>query len=754
MSEKTGSFEAGDGLPSRSLSKLSDLQAIRISIDLVRAAARLLPFLRAVADSPWLLHTPTLLEAIRRYEELWMPMIFSLSEGLSKPPMIWPPFDIEWVWLCHCLHPANYREYCASRFGKLMEKPAIFDDENEEEIWVLRYPTEPFDVEPEPVSDASENNISNANLLVEMVSSCGSLYSKFSEPFMSETVYLIAARHRYRGFLGLLETFREECNPLVPTPDIHLMWLAHMSFPCRYEEDQKELGGDLERVVGVLEGAKKEQAVETKKLWERKFELPYETAGATFDWIFSQKLPICWDVLDADVNRKYKGLEPRFLLEVCIFVKGKWAGDSTEESKNFLRLRLARSHRELRIDKPMCDIVSESWRKTWHLYCEFGTSGILLELRQRRGCLGRSKRLKLIVFSWNELLRATSLTLSREVEQSMKVLASITTPVQVPYLLKCVPDRVTDDSGAMISDVILRMNQYRPQEGRWLSRTVLDHAGRECFVIRIRVGGGFWRRRAETPAAVKWVDRIIEIREGSWRYFAGSIGTAPEARWAVFVELTAEKIVGTATPKVEDSRDKKATWCLSTGHVLTIRWEDGFCFELENGDSDELRATLLIGRKMQYKGREEHTGSKENDSNEDGFITLVRSTPENSNGRATALLNWRLFAVEFFPEEDGVLVLLLCAAIIRTISEVWREDVGRLLVRRREKEGQLGRRDWGSVILHPCSSSTSASIHLRPWYWNAKDVLTSTEADNSRQPNYNYSPADGGDGLYKRGIIP
>lgn len=42
-----------------------------------------------------------------------------------------------------------------------------------------------------------------------------------------------------------------------------------------------------------------------------------------------------------------------------------------------------------------------------------------------------------------------------------------------------------------------------------------------------RIGGGFWRRGGETPSAVKWEDRIIEVREGSWSYVAGSIGRAP-----------------------------------------------------------------------------------------------------------------------------------------------------------------------------------------------------------------------------------
>ena len=41
------------------------------------------------------------------------------------------------------------------------------------------------------------------------------------------------------------------------------------------------------------------------------------------------------------------------------------------------------------------------------------------------------------------------------------------------------------------------------------------------------MGEGFWRRGGENPSAVKWEDRIIEIREGSWSYVAGSIGKAP-----------------------------------------------------------------------------------------------------------------------------------------------------------------------------------------------------------------------------------
>lgn len=155
--------------------------------------------------------------------------------------------------------------------------------------------------------------------------------------------------------------------------------------------------------------------------------------------------------------------------------------------KKFLRLRVVRCHRELKMDKPFSSFSSDSWEKTWHLYCEFGTKGVVLDLRLRGGCCFKGSSSKdMVAVLWNDLLRSPSLTLESKVDEQVRVVVSITPPAQAPYLFKCVPDRVTDDSGAMISDVVLRMNSYRPQEGRWLSRTVLDHAGRECFVVRMR----------------------------------------------------------------------------------------------------------------------------------------------------------------------------------------------------------------------------------------------------------------------------
>ncbi|XP_062178238.1 glycine-rich domain-containing protein 1 isoform X2 [Alnus glutinosa] len=626
------------------------------------------------------------------------------------------------------------------------------------EIWTRKYPSEPFENETD--SDMPIPVATNEQLLVD-VTEHRFLYSKFSEAYRSEIVYLIAARQRYKGFLCLVQRFSDECSRSVPASDVLLMWLTHQTYPTVFAEDLKEMEGDMGKVVSVWESVKEKEVKETNMLWERTYDQPYEKAGG--EVLESDKIgpvkqqPIHWEVSNTDVNTKYKSMLPRFLLEVCVFLKlnSRMKPAQQDVTCEFLRLSMLRCHRELKLDKSISDFRYDSWHKAWKLYCEFGTKGVVIELRREGGhCFKGSSLQATVTFHWNDLLRAHSLTLEREVAQQARIVASITPPVQAPYLLKCVPDRVTDNSGAMISDVILRMNRYRPQEGRWLSRTVLDHAGRECFVVRMRVGGGFWRRGGETPTAVKWDDRIIEIREGSWSYVAGPIGRAPE------------KVVGTATPK-EPPEQWKAAWKFSTGDELMIGWESStslssLSFCLGNQMSPEPSVKLLKGRKMQYQvknikseNKKEEEGKEEEDEEEEGFVTLVRFTEENPIGRATALLNWKLLVVELLPEEDAVMVLLLCISILRSVSMMKKEDVGCLLTRRRLKEAKLGARDWGSVILHPSSCSSSiSSPYLQPWCWNAKAVMGSDGADHiTRQPAFNYSPVEGSDDLYKRGII-
>lgn len=124
-----------------------------------------------------------------------------------------------------------YKEYCEFKFSKLIGKPAIFDEENEEyalmrckEIWESRYPNEPFENEAD---SCSKNAVLSSEELFAEVTKHRFLYSKFSEPYRSETVYLMAARQRYKGFLYMVQRSTNMCSRLVPASDVMLMWLTH-----------------------------------------------------------------------------------------------------------------------------------------------------------------------------------------------------------------------------------------------------------------------------------------------------------------------------------------------------------------------------------------------------------------------------------------------------------------------------------------------------------------------------------------------
>lgn len=160
----------------------------------------------------------------------------------------------------------------------------------------------------------------------------------------------------------------------------------------------------------------------------------------------------------------------------------------------------------------------------------------------------------------------------------------------------------------------------------------------------------------------------------------------------------------------------------------------------------------------QVKDNNQESESKESEDDEEEFVTVVRVTEENPDGKATALLNWKLQVVEVQPEEDALLVLLLSVSMLRSISEMTKQDLGSLLIRKRLKEAKMGSRDWGSVILHLSSwpsSSCITSPHLQPWYWNSNAVMARDGRTESvtRQPGLDYSPVEGGDRFYKKGIL-
>ncbi|KAG4953838.1 hypothetical protein JHK87_039432 [Glycine soja] len=172
---------------------------------------------------PMLHHTPIMVEAVRRSTlytnsvslvcflgtvisyDFWMSLIADLMLPNSSPPTILPPLDIHWV---------SYREYCETRFSKLIGKAGIFDEENRE----------------------------------------------------------------------------------------------YALMRCR--EIWSTIEGDLEKVATLFEKVKEKEFEETKKLWDRAFNQPYEKAGGevplTLEGVISIKSPVYWEDSGTDVNTKYR----------------------------------------------------------------------------------------------------------------------------------------------------------------------------------------------------------------------------------------------------------------------------------------------------------------------------------------------------------------------------------------------------------------------------------------------------------------
>jgi len=89
-----------------------------------------------------------------------------------------------------------------------------------------------------------------------------------------------------------------------------------------YFEDLRALAVeiDLLKVVTLSETLKEKEFEETKKLWDRAFNQPYEKAGGEvpfkLEGVTSIESPLYWEESGTDVNTKYRSMLPRFLLEV------------------------------------------------------------------------------------------------------------------------------------------------------------------------------------------------------------------------------------------------------------------------------------------------------------------------------------------------------------------------------------------------------------------------------------------------------
>ena len=133
------------------------------SCDLVPLALEHKRFLRTIDSLGEVLKNPS--ESIRRYRDLWLPLVSS-----SKERHLIPPADVAWLWHCHRLAPRHYNSYVEERYGKILEADPPFSLQTSDSMvetgyatslcdsfvsrrrWEEMYPDEPFFVEDRSTS--------------------------------------------------------------------------------------------------------------------------------------------------------------------------------------------------------------------------------------------------------------------------------------------------------------------------------------------------------------------------------------------------------------------------------------------------------------------------------------------------------------------------------------------------------------------------------------------------------------------------
>jgi hypothetical protein len=61
------------------------------------------------------------LESLRRYKNLWLPLVNRFPDDQLVPPP-----DIAWLWHCHRLAPKDYVKYVMQEFGVILEASPPF----------------------------------------------------------------------------------------------------------------------------------------------------------------------------------------------------------------------------------------------------------------------------------------------------------------------------------------------------------------------------------------------------------------------------------------------------------------------------------------------------------------------------------------------------------------------------------------------------------------------------------------------------
>lgn len=275
------------------------------SCDLVANARLHVLFLRAVHLSGVSLQRPSA-ESIRRYKDLWLPLVASSSAAANGVERLIPPIDVAWLWHCHRLAPYDYGRYVRKELGtdkypdanppfalQCPEGAVVGGDngaaEHTRELWSRTYADEPFFLE----SDEKKQHNGASGMLhsFDLIGSCERqatfLWQVTQERFGDED-FLQDGVDAYYKFLKLRSTEAGRDQIIVPTYQIDLMWHTHiLSSLASYDADCRRITGRTlhhdDSLNDRSEGSTLNKAFDaTKQIWRETYGEDYVVFGGMY----------------------------------------------------------------------------------------------------------------------------------------------------------------------------------------------------------------------------------------------------------------------------------------------------------------------------------------------------------------------------------------------------------------------------------------------------------------------------------------
>lgn len=265
---------------------------LQLDVDLEDAAFNHVDILSRFDQYPCLFHGKYLEEALRRYEQFWLPLASAHRDKLLAAPL-----DIEWVWDCHILSPVAYRNDCEKHFGGWVDHKLLGRQERDEalevsmKLWQEKYgPEEPFKQHLPMGLQVEEGEVQKfpSQLQYDIREAIGrqaTFYYNVSLSHYRDRRYLRRCLFRYKQFL-YLERVKTKAF-LVPCYDIDLLWHTHQLFPTIYWKDTERILGKVlnhdDSTTDRSPGSKLNISYSnTCKFWTETFGEHYHTPGAMY----------------------------------------------------------------------------------------------------------------------------------------------------------------------------------------------------------------------------------------------------------------------------------------------------------------------------------------------------------------------------------------------------------------------------------------------------------------------------------------